>query len=388
MSIPAVKIPYLSSMIDPVKEPPARKPREWAPRMWEGADFLAWLRLLSRHRADIDPGYLYLLPIISTVTLSNTLLRGLHDWLYAARIARSQLSAPPVFVIGHWRTGTTLLHELLILDRRHQFPSTSQCFCPTQPLLTDALLQKYGGFLMPEKRPMDNMPAGWERPQEDEFALCLLGLPSTYNDLAFPRHASHDTGSLDLSGLNPQQRRQWQRALKKFVHTIALLRPGRLVLKSPPHTARIPEILEVFPDARFVHIVRDPYTVFASTVKLWLALSTAHGLQKPPEAEAFHEKVFREFRILYERYLSTRDQIPQGHLVEVRYEEFVKDIRGGMQGIYETLGLGDFESVEPAVSAYAKANANYETNRFTMPEEHRRLITDRWGDLITKLGYA
>ena len=34
--------------------------------------------------------------------------------------------------------------------------------------------------------------------------------------------------------------------------------PKRIVLKSPAHTARVRVLLELFPKARFVHIIRDP----------------------------------------------------------------------------------------------------------------------------------
>src|SRR5687768_18104609 len=47
----------------------------------------------------------------------------------------------------------------------------------------------------------------------------------------------------------------------------------RSILKSPPHTCRVPTLLRLFPDARFVHIVRDPYAVYPSTLHLWRILA-------------------------------------------------------------------------------------------------------------------
>ena len=118
-------------------------------------------------------------------------------------------------------------------------------------------------------RPMDDMRAGWDRPQEDEFALCNLGVPSPYLAWAFPNHGPVSDEYLDLRSLPAAEREAWKRAWRMFVQRVALVRSGRIVLKSPTHTARVRTILEVFPDARFVHIVRDPLVLFPSTVRLW-----------------------------------------------------------------------------------------------------------------------
>src|SRR5262249_34441633 len=154
-----------------------------------------------------------------------------------------------------WRTGTTLLHELLIQDPRHCFPNTYQCLDPNNFLLTERYFKKWFWFLLPERRPMDNMEVGWERPQEDEFALCMLGQPSPYLDIIFPNRPPLTPGALDLEGLTGTQRRQWKRTFYRFLQALTYHDPRRLVLKSPPHSCRIKTLLELFPDARFIHIV-------------------------------------------------------------------------------------------------------------------------------------
>ncbi|MGL6096207.1 MAG: sulfotransferase family protein, partial [Fimbriiglobus sp.] len=268
---------------NPPPAPPAgpTKPREWTPRVWQGCDYFAWLRLLARNRAAVEPPYWYIAGIASCLTFGNTVLRWLQEGMYGDRIDETRVQ-PPIFVIGHWRTGTTLLHELLSLDDRFTSPTTLQCVAPCSFLLSEDFYKKYLGFAVPEKRPMDNMAAGWDRPQEDEFALALLGQPSPYTDFAFPNHPPLDPGSLDLSGLTPRQLAAWKRTLLRFLKAVQFRSPGkRLVLKSPPHTARVPVLLEMFPDAKFVHIVRDPYVVYPSTVNLWTSFGKKQGFQTP-----------------------------------------------------------------------------------------------------------
>jgi hypothetical protein len=367
--------------------PPKTAGRTWAPRVWEGCDFFTWLRLLARNRFAVEPKYLYIAVIVTAVSFIQTLLRWLQLGLHGERIKRTRLPDAPIFVLGHWRTGTTLLHELLILDERHTSPSTLQCFEPCHFLLSEGFMTKHANFLLPDKRPMDNMAQGWSRPQEDEFALALLGAPSTYTDFAFPKNPPLDPGSLDLRGLTTRQLDLWKRTFYRFVQAICYADPRRLVLKSPPHTARVPVLLELFPNAKFVHLVRDPVTLFASTVNLWMSLGKKHGFQTPVHDEALEEKVFREFRIIHESYEAAKKSIPPGNLIEVRYEEYVKDLVGNTRKVYEALDLGGFTEVLPKLEAYAARNKSYETNKYQLTGEQRAKIAARWGDIIAELGY-
>jgi hypothetical protein len=365
----------------------ARKAREWSPRFWEGADFFAWIRLLAKNHFAVEPPYWYIAAIVTGMSLSNTFLRWLQQGRYSDQIDRVELPQPPLLVLGHWRTGTTLLHELLMLDDRHAAPTTHDCFMPCHPLLTGDFYRRHLNFLLPAKRPMDAMPAGWDRPQEDEFALVLLGHPSPYADFAFPNRPPLFPGSLDLSGLTPRELRSWKRELLRFVKTIAVRDRRRLVLKSPPHTARIPVLLELFPDARFVHLTRDPYTLFASTMNLWLSMSKKHGFQKPRGGPELEERVFRDFRLIHDRYEAGKKLIPPGHLVEMRYEDLVADLEGGVRRVYEGLALGGFEAVRPRLEEYAANSRGYATNKYEITSEVRAKIRQRWGDIIDRLGY-
>ena len=209
----------------------------------------------------------------------------------AAGSSRTPIREAPLFIVGHWRTGTTLLHELLILDPRHTFPTTFQCLVPHHWLLTERVFPRLFWFLMPSHRPMDNMETGWNRPQEDEFALAVLGQPSPYLTIAFPNHPPQDQEAFDLERLSPHARAAWKRGFLHFLRGLTFKDPRRLVLKSPTHSFRIKTLLELFPDARFVHIVRDPHVVFSSTVNLWKSLYRNHGLQTPTFA-GLEEYVF------------------------------------------------------------------------------------------------
>jgi hypothetical protein len=344
------------------------------------------MRLLIRNRFAVHWSYWYIAAIVTVVSLFHTILRYVQEMLYGRRLARTQIREAPLFIIGHWRTGTTFLHELLIEDERHTYANTYECFEPNHFLLTERFITRWMRFLMPSRRPMDNMSAGWDRPQEDEFALCMLGQPSPYLTIAFPNNPPQYPEYLDLRGLSPRALSAWKRAFLRLLQRLTYKDPRRLVLKSPPHTCRIPVLLELFPDARFIHIVRDPYVVFPSTVNLWKALYRTHGLQRPTFA-GLEEQVFTAFNRLYDRLEEDRKQIAPERFYELRYEDLVRDPIGRLRALYEHLNLGGFDQFLPRLQSYLARTAGYETNRYELSPERRAEIGQRWGKVIRQYGY-
>jgi hypothetical protein len=372
------------------KPPDTARPaarRDWQPHMWEGCNFSAWLRLLFRNRFAVGWRYWYVAAVVTPVSIVHSLLRLWQQIRYGRRVARTPIREAPVFIIGHWRTGTTLLHEFLILDERHSYPTTYECMEPNHFLITEGLFTRWFRFLTPSHRPMDNMAAGFDRPQEDEFAVCMLGQPSPYLTIAFPNRPPQYPEYLDLEGISPRALASWKATFLRFLRQVTFKDPKRLVLKSPPHTCRIKVLLEMFPDARFVHIVRDPYVVFPSTVNLWKSLYRKHGLQRPTFA-GLEEQVLTTFTRLYARLEEGRRLVPPGQFHELRYEDLVRDPVGQMRLLYERLGLGGFEDCRPRLERYVESIAGYETNRYELTPEQRAQVAERWDDVIRRYGYG
>ncbi|HJT31333.1 MAG TPA: sulfotransferase [Pirellulales bacterium] len=363
------------------------KTREWAPRFWTGMDFFAWWRLLRRNRFQVHWRLWHHAAFITFISIFHTVYRW-WQWPWTGRRAnRTPIEHDPIFVIGHWRAGTTLLHELMVLDERHTSPTTYECLVPNHFLLSEDFARRWLNFLLPAHRPMDNMPAGWDRPQEEEFALANLGLPSPYLTVAFPNNGPKDEKYLTLEGLTAEELDQWKRGLLRFLRQITYRRPKRIVLKSPPHTCRIKTLLEMFPGARFVHIVRDPYVLFASTVNLWKTLYRKHGMQRPT-FEGVEEYVFRTFERMYERFETDRELIDADRFCEVHYEELVRDPVGAVRTIYDKLGLDEFDKVLPQLVKYVAAAEGYRTNRYELSPELREQVTRRWAGFIRQYGYS
>lgn len=343
-----------------------------------------------RNRWDVSPSRWHLAALCEFLSALNS-IGGMLEGILLGHVTRqTKLAEPPLFVLGHWRSGTTLLHELLIRDPEHTYPNSFECFCPVHFVLSEWWLAPLTSWALPRRRPMDNMPTGWERPQEDEFALCNLGMPSPYLVWAFPNHGPVFDEYLDLGDISEDQRQRWIRTLKRFVQRVCTLRNKRIVLKSPPHTARVRTLLEAYPDAKFVHIVRDPLVLFPSTIRLWRSLSEAQGLQVVDSAKLdawLEESVLTTLVRMYRAYERDRELIPADRLVEVRYEDLIADPKQVMQTVYDKLDLGPFTRVEPGIDEYLQETRNYRTNRYELPPETERKVRQRWAPYFERYGY-
>lgn len=362
------------------------KDKPWIPRFWDGINVSGWCRLLLKNRLAISPSRLPMAAIITGLSAFNSTLALMQSLLLGRRIANTMIEHDPVFIIGHWRSGTTLLHEYLVLDPRHTFPDTYACFAPNHHLLSRRVMAPMLSVLLPDRRPVDNMPAGWDRPQEDEFALCNMGLPSPYLTCAFPNRPPQYPEYLDLAEVPEQDLARWKEGFLWFLKTLTLRNPKRIVLKSPPHTGRIKTLLEVFPKARFVHIYRDPYVVFPSTVNLWKRLSEDQGLQVS-KFEHLHEYVFENFNRMYDAFERDRSLVAPSRFCELSYEQLVDDPVGQVRRIYDELDLGDFDKLQPALEEYVAGHANYQRNRWELSPDLHAEIGRRWAKFIEKYGY-
>ncbi len=346
-----------------------------------------WIRLVVRNRCAVALRRSGMALVCMVACPMNSLLGILQKLLLGRRIVRTKIEPDPIFIIGHWRSGTTLLHEMIVRDRRHTCANTYDCLAPNHFLISGRRLKAWLGFLLPAQRPMDNMAFGWNRPQEDEFALCNMGVRSPYLMLAFPNRPPQDQEYFELREVSPRLRERWKRSLLWFLKCLTLRSPKRIVLKSPSHTFRIPVLLELFPKARFIHIVRDPYVIFPSTINLWKRLSRDEGLQTPRH-EGLEEYVFQTFCRMYEVFERDRPLLAPRQLCEVRYEELIKDPIGQMRRIYEQLELGEFGEALPGLGEYIADQKGYKTNRYEISPEVRARIGRRWRRYIERYGYA
>lgn len=358
----------------------------YSPKFWHGMGAATWFRLVAENRASVSPTRLRILLTVSVICGFNSIGRLLTEWLYRHQIRSTELPSDPIFIIGHWRSGTTLLHELMMLDTRLTTPNTYQCFAPGHFLLTEPFFHRHGGWLLPDRRPIDNVKAGWDRPQEDEFALMNLGAPSPYRRIAFPLRSSINPEALDLCKLDQGGLHRWKQALRSFIIKLRISDPRRPVLKSPTHTARTKILLDIFPRATFIYITRNPYAIFPSTRRLWQSLHHTQSLQAKPD-KRLDAYILNCFREMHDAFKRDRPFIPESQICEIKYEDLVSDPIQCMRKVYDKLNLGDFTPMEQALLEHHHSLQAYQTNTYKPSQELLDMIAFEWKDYFVENGY-
>ncbi len=347
-----------------------------------------YLGLLKENRFQIHPLKYPMAGLVGATSVVNSGAAAVQSLLMGRKIASTQIDTPPIFVIGHWRSGTTLMHELLALDERFAYPDTIDSFTPNHVLVTRFLLSPLMWMLLPRKRPMDDMAVRVQSPQEDDFALCAYGAPTPYRRVAFPNRKCQNHLQLNLSLVEPAVRLELQKALEHYLRTLTIRHGGkRLVLKSPPHTGRIKQLAQWFPQARFIHLARHPYKVVSSTMRLWRLLDEIQGFQVPKYDDGWLKNyVFECKDQMYQGYLSQRDALPANQLVEVSFEDLIKDPQQVMGKVYDQLELGEFNSAP--VTEYFESRKSHRSKTEEISPEFADDIDHHWKEYMDAFGYV
>jgi omega-hydroxy-beta-dihydromenaquinone-9 sulfotransferase len=353
-----------------------------------GITFGSWLKLLAQNKCQISPAYVHRAAVITLASLSNSAFAALENWRFGTAIEQTKLSQPPLFILGHWRSGTTYLHELLAQDTaQFQFPNTYQVVNPYTFLTTENFTTKMFPWLVPDKRPMDNMALKFTSPQEDEFAPLLMTLTSLYLGISFPRRTAHYDRYMTFRDVDPAEIQAWKDAFVQFCKKLSLRDQRALLIKSPPHTARIRTILEMFPDARFVHIHRDPYRVFQSQRHFFDTAGWFTYLQKPDLA-ALDETILNRHEVMYDAYYEDLPLIAKDRFHEIRFDALEADPVGQMAALYEHLSLSGFSDFEPKLRRYVDSLSGYQKNDFTeLDDATKAIVARRWTRSFAKGHY-
>lgn len=313
----------------------------------------------------------------------------INDRRYAKLAKEVDKSNTPVFIIGHWRSGTTFVHNVFTQDEQFGYCTTYQTVFPHLMLWGYGFFTSLTKLFMPNTRATDKMELGVDVPQEEEVALSNMTPLSHYHFLSLPQRMEHwRDKALLLNDLTAEERKEWQEAQRKLMR-ISLKVQGKqtFLSKNPPHTARIKALLEIFPDAKFIYLVRNPYTVFESTRNFFTKTIASTTLQ-PFDKEAYELEVLKTYKALYERYEEEKRLIPEGNLVEVRFEDFEADPIKHTEQIYKQLQLGDFEAVRSKMETYVGTKRGFKKNKYRYDDRTIALVDEWCSEAIKKWGYS
>lgn len=311
---------------------------------------------------------------------------------YRAAIRRQPLEKPPVFLIGHWRSGTTHLHNLMSRDLRFGYLTFAETAMPLNMLGAEVrFARRLISDALPATRGYDNVKLSLDEPQEEEMGLTNLNPIGYFNVYYFPADmVEHSDRALFFEGTTSAERARFRDDYEFLIRKLSLVKEGRqLLFKNPASTTRMPMILDMFPEAKFVHIVRNPWPVFSSNCRKFPRLYNAFAWQP------FHDVDVASYTLetygkFMRRYLEdrTRLQLGKDQLVETTYEHITADPIGELGRIYDQLGLDSPADGLSRIAEYVESVKDYQPNVHTVEADHAARIREDWEFAFDAWGYA
>jgi omega-hydroxy-beta-dihydromenaquinone-9 sulfotransferase len=341
--------------------------------------------LLSKHRHFHPPRYVKLL---LTVLIALALQRAIkkEEKLYQEKIEGIEIGDDPVFIIGHWRSGTTYLHYLMSLDTENfACPTNYQCLLPTVFLTINEksriykLLNRIMGM---RTRIIDNMEFALTSPQEEEWMYMPLGAFSyIFEKLVFPETATSDFNEIIRLSNDDKTREVTLQIFKK----LAFVHQKRILSKSPGHFARIPLLKQLFPQSKFIFIVRNPYSIVPSMIYAGSTLGKMLSFQK-----AFAEEIISvsKFLSFYFDIMNYNMKILKDHeYIILKFEDLINRPIRYIHDIYEKLDFKFPDKYGKDLTSYLQSIRNYKMNQFDLLPEMKQVIYAECHGIFNTYGY-
>lgn len=354
-----------------------------------GYSFQIILGFLFKYKIDFRfiPRFL----VMALVNIINWPFRSYERLIINPKLKKQASIANPIFILGHWRSGTTHLHNLLSKDPQMGYTTTYQSVFP------DTLFNKLGYFLfegfarllIPGKRAGDNVVLGTELPQEEEFALGDKTPLSFYYFWMFPNNIRlFYKRFIRFQGVDSNLKAQWKSNYKLLITKSLKNTKSQLYLsKNPPNTGRIDVILEMFPNAKFIHIHRNPIEVFLSTQNFFTKMLPHLQLHKIL-SETINEEVVYLYKQLMSDYFNQKALIPEQNLVEVRFEDLEKQPMEVLNNIYNQLNISGFKTAEPYIQDYVNSMKSYKKNNHVISKQKLDRLINAFDFTMQEYNYA
>ena len=354
--------------------------------------FWSWIKLLWQNRS-IDRKFIPRALFVTLASLLTSPLRIYESLRFGRTIKKTVVHPSPIFIIGHWRSGTTHLHNILVRDKNLGCVSMWQAFAPGLCLIDERVFKNPFNKIAKKWHPtreIDNIPLSMDNPEEEDLAIANMSPYSYLHMYSYPRRATYffETYITYFGNLPKSTIDKWKKVYLLILRKATLKAGGkRLVIKNCADSARIKALLELFPDAKFIHIYRNPYNIFRSTQHLYRVVMERTQLQEVGQGE--HENwVLRFYAQLMQKLLADKSLIPAGNLVEVKYEDLDKEPLAQLRKIYETLSLPGFAEAEPAFRAYLDSISGYQKLAHKQLDDSAiTKINRNWQFAFDALGY-
>ena len=345
-----------------------------------------YLRALRQGRVEFK--YILKTIISGIIILIGTPFRWYERIKYTRLIGEYQFKEEPVFILGHWRSGTTLLHNLLCMDPRAGYLTTYHSLFPHY-LGSKWLFKNFMRIAMPKHRPSDGLELSVDYPQEEEFCIGNINPWSYYYFLYFPEHYKEFYEKyVRFNDVTTELREQWMSDFRDLVIKATINSGGeRAIFKNPVNTGRVRELVEIFPQARFVDICRNPVIVYLSSKKFFLELFPTLYFQHVSEDEVI-KMIVETYVKINKDLLNSISLIPAENYYQIKFEDFEKSPVESIEDIYAHFRLPNYHEAEPLFKTYFESKKGHKKNVYTIKRTELDLILDQWDFAMKHWNYS
>ncbi len=358
----------------------------------ESAYFIAGIqtrdlfRLVARNSISMHPRYLGRFAFLFYSSLWTTIISQWEKFKFGKQIEATDYTDDPVIIVGHWRTGSTYLHQLTNLCPELAAPTMFHIGNPDSFLSSRKIIEPVIQLHMRSKRTVDNVALGIDEPQEDEFALLRMTTHSPVEKLIFPEGEDYFLKGCDFQPPKSVEH-TWKESLVRFCKKIAIQTGKRVVLKNPFHSMRIPLLRELFPKAKFIHIYRNPLRVIPSTIRMWTIVGQQNTLRDSFSAPSLKQVVDVLDRML-SKVRNDFTRLPSEDRLEIQFEELEQQPVDMMSRVCHFLDIPFSAQYRQNLDTFLSSTKNYQKNSYNLSSEDTRYIHKRLAHHMEHYGYC
>jgi hypothetical protein len=312
--------------------------------------------------------------------------------IFGQRIRKTIITKDPVFILGHYRSGTTYLQKLMVCDKQFGCLTNYDALFSNSNLLFGQKMQPVFQHLINLfriKNPFfhNSIVLLSEPDEEDDYLMNKASAYSAYWGLIFPKRW-REWLNCRPQFMNQKYLNGWKREYLKTLKYATFRNNGKqLVFKSPPNTERIKVLLELFPQAKFIYICRNPFHLYYSTRNMWKRAILNYWSVQEISEEELDEIIFEHFIYLTDKYEQDKKLIPDGNLVEISYEELKADSFNTIRKIYSKIGIPEFEFIADDLLVKLEIEKGYKNFQHQFCDDTFQKIEERWGKYIRQWNY-
>ncbi|MHA1211478.1 MAG: sulfotransferase family protein [Candidatus Heimdallarchaeota archaeon] len=352
-----------------------------------GASYSNIWRLLFQNKFRIHPKYwlrLFYVMLLSSITAP---LRFIERLRYNRKVKKSKLEQDPIFIIGHWRSGTTFLHYMFAQDLSKGFVSNIEVYAPHFFLAFPKFTRKLIEGSLPETRPMDEIKISADLPGEEEHSMGAYDKHGYFHSMIFPRNFKTYASYESFDNAKPRDLKRWKKRYQFFIKKVAFKDPSKqMILKNPANTYRTKHLIEMYPNAKFIHLYRDPYEVFASTIKFHNDTSEVFALQTW-NMDVLKQNIIGIYRDLYVDFDEKIKDIPKQNWIDIKYEDFLKQPMNTISKIYSQLRIEGFVDYKDNIQEFLDSQKDYKPNVYDFSDELITQVNDNCDHIFQRFGY-